>query len=96
MPEDDTLRCVRCVLEHGSTASKDKFLIASPQLLPKTLFVENVRCGQPGCHASGQIFHRFTSKAAVDRLVVSMSLGVGLLEQREPCFIFFPTLRKVE
>ena len=83
------------VLASHLAASKQKLLIDFHQLLlPKLFLVQNIRREQFGRDSARQILNAFAHETGLERSIIAMSLGIRLLEKRQPRLIFIRALRE--
>lgn len=61
-----------------------------------TYLVEDVSGEDFASHSAREVLDSFTAKSSLYGGIVSMSFGVTLLQQRQPCFLGVLALSKVE
>lgn len=78
-------------------AAKEKVLVDFEQLFfPEVLLVEDVRSENLRRHATGEILDALAPKPTLNGSIVAMCLGITLLKERKPSFLWMLARSKVE
>jgi len=67
--------------------SENEVFVDIKQFLEKFFFAQNPVCQKGHRNAAGHVFHCLAAIPTLNSVIIAMSFGVRLLQQRKPCLI---------